>query len=113
MSLGGESWAIDAGGDIPVPGQGGSAPGSQQVGEQWVGRGSSKHKPRLRRPWGVPRDVGAVVLRDCGMGQHWAMGWVKFCVGLEHFGHGRWDKQAPAVLLVLFSPETCSGICQS
>lgn len=34
VSLGGESWAGDADGDIPVPGQRGSAPGSQQVGEQ-------------------------------------------------------------------------------
>lgn len=55
---------------------------------------------------------------DCGMGQHWAQG--AFCQGMGKvwcwigaFGHGRWEKQAPAVLLVLFSPETCPGISQS
>lgn len=51
-----------------------------------VWRGSSKPNPRLGRPQGVPRDVGVVVLRGRGMGQHWAqepfaVGWVKFGVG--------------------------------
>lgn len=36
MSLGRESWACDADGDIPVPGQESSAPGSQQVGDSGV-----------------------------------------------------------------------------
>lgn len=84
-----------------------------------VWRGSSKHKPRLRRPQRVPRDVGAVVTQtQCngaalGPGKPFAMGWVKLGVGLEHFGHGKWGKQAATVLLVLFSPETCPGISQS
>lgn len=51
-----------------------------------VWRGSSKPNPRLGRPQGVLRDVGVVVLRGRGMGQHWAqepfaVEWVKFGVG--------------------------------
>lgn len=48
-----------------------------------------------------------------GHREPFAMEWVKFGVGLEHLGHGRWDKQAAAVLLVPLSPETCPVISQS
>lgn len=89
--------------------------GPSRLKSSGVWRGSSKHKPRLRRPQGVPRDVGAVVLR---LWNGAALG--AFCQGMSKvwcwigaFGHGRWEKQAPAVLLVLFSPETCPGISQS
>lgn len=55
VSLGGQSWAGDADGDIPVPGQGRSAPGSQQVGEQWGVEGQLKAQPQVGETAGSPQ----------------------------------------------------------
>lgn len=80
MSLGGESWAGDGDGDIPVPGQGGSAPGSQQVGEQWGVEGQLKAQPQVGETSGSPQRCWC-----CGTQRLWdgaALGTGAFCCGV-------------------------------
>lgn len=66
MGLGREPWAGDGSRDVPVPGQGDSAPRSWWAG---VWRGGSKPGHELGRPQGVPKDVGVVIHRGHGTGQ--------------------------------------------
>lgn len=59
----------------------------------WRAVGCGGVAQSLGRPQGIPKDVDAVVHRGHGMEQPWAqerfaVGWVKFGVRLEHFGHG-------------------------
>lgn len=65
-------------------------PGRLESSGVW--RDGLKPSHELGTPPGVPKDDGAVVRRGHGTGQPWAqesfaVGWVKFGVGSEHFGH--------------------------
>lgn len=66
MSLGWESWAGDVDGDISVPGQGSSAPGSQQVGEHQGVERQLKVQPQVGETSGCPQRSWC-----CGTQRQW------------------------------------------
>lgn len=116
--MGGESWAGDPDGDIPVPGQGSSAPGSQQVGEQWGVEGQLKAQLQVGKTSGSPQRSWC-----CGTQRRWdgaALGtgsllpWDGLSLVLEWSildMEGGTSRQQ--LLLVSLSPETRPGISQS